>query len=783
MRSGGLHRARGRSGGVAVAGAGLCILLSGPVATAQERPVDARGRTDAKPPMVELRIRLRAEGDTTRLISGAQVWVHLVGGGRGRSTPAQATEVAEPGTYRAQVDAGGSYELRISTIGYAPEAHFVRIGDSGAEIDLHLRPAPVPVQELVTWIEADPRAEQLGHAVHRVELGDRAAPFTTLADGLAGVPGVELRRRGGGGPQSITVRGSRPEAVLVLLDGVPLNDPLTGQADLSGIPARSLESATVILGATAVNGPGATAGVVSLHTRSAARGTTAALTAGSFGSVGVDLSTGTSGRLGKLGVGARLHRSDNDYTFENRISPDHRIERRRNADRRSAHLTIAGQLRDTPLRAVGRIDAVERGSPGRMGTRLFDQARWEELAGQLALSAEDEAGSGISAGYVHRMQRYTDRRIDREESLNARHIRLQGRWRPGISSPWALTVYAANEHVAGATLSRPTGRWMGGLTASRVLGSPELQAVPSVSVDADRGDARVSPALSLGGQLARHARAWVRAGQAYRIPTFADLYLASSYRVRPDPGLRPERVDLDAEIGLEWMAAGVRARGSGFFRRTSDPIVWLPSSTAVWAPRNAGRLTATGGEAELKLSPAPGWQIGLTGTWTRSRVRFDADRAALPYQPEWSGGILIEKSSGSRRALLRLRYTGSRPTSVAATHQLPAYALVDIGGRQIVRLGEADLEIELGIRNVLDEHYELVELFPEPGRELTVRVGIRTRSRPGLPLDRDAGNMHVDGSTLEVGNPAQIPHVPVADRDGDPSDIPPSRGGGGCTER
>jgi SAM-dependent methyltransferase len=78
--------------------------------------------------------------------------------------------------------------------------------------------------------------------------------------------------------------------VLVLLDGMPINDPLTGAADLSGIPVRSLESATVVLGADAGSGSGATAGVLSLRTRGVARGTAVSLTAGSFGQVAADLS-------------------------------------------------------------------------------------------------------------------------------------------------------------------------------------------------------------------------------------------------------------------------------------------------------------------------------------------------------------------------------------------------------------------------------------------------------------------------------------------------------------
>ena len=766
-------RLRGRAAAAVVA---LWLVMLPVGASTQDvtRAIDRRARAERGSSATELRIRLWAgEGDTDHPIPGARVWLRGTDGATDRPASIRVAEMRESGVYRAAVETGGVYDLRVDAMGFAPVTRRVRVGDSGNELDIYLSPAPVPVEELVTRVQAERAVELRGHTIHRIELGERAPPSTTLADWLAGLPGLEVRRRGPGGPQMVTIRGSRPEAVLVLLDGMPVNDPLTGAADLSGIPVRSLESATVVLGADAGSGLGATAGVLSLRTRDPAPGSAGGLAAASFGHVAADLSSGTSGRLGTLSIGARLQRARNDYTFENRVSPGHPSEKRRNADRQDAHVMIAARLEDLPIRAVGRIDAVERGSPGRMGTRLFDEARWDEVTGQFTLSAESEGGgSGASIGYTHRQQRYTDRRIDREESLSARQMRLQGRWRPVASSPWLLTGYAANERVDGVLLERSSGRWMAGLSASRAFGRTTLEITPSLSADVAGRDAAVSPALSIGSRFAEGWRVWGRAGQAYRIPTFADLYLASSYQVRPNPDLRPERVDVDAEIGLEWSPGRVRARGSGFFRRTTDPIVWLPSSTAVWSARNAGRLTALGVEAGLQLSPVTGWEIDVTGAWTRSQVRFEADRTALPYQPEWSGGVAIEKTSGPRRALLRLRYTGSRVTSLAATHELPAYALVDVAGRQTIRIGSTDLEIELGIRNLLDARYELVELFPEPGRQLSFRIGIQTRPQPGLPSNRRAGNMHVDGSSVEGVGRAPDPEVPAAPPDGDPSDIP-----------
>src|SRR5690606_39532767 len=71
-----------------------------------------------------------------------------------------------------------------------------------------------------------------------------------------------------GGPETVSIRGSSAGAVLVLLDGVAINDPVTGEADLSGVRASAIESVTVLPGARSSRyGPRAEAGVILIETR------------------------------------------------------------------------------------------------------------------------------------------------------------------------------------------------------------------------------------------------------------------------------------------------------------------------------------------------------------------------------------------------------------------------------------------------------------------------------------------------------------------------------------
>ena len=99
----------------------------------------------------------------------------------------------------------------------------------------------------------------------------KQAPISTLEDVLRFVTGVELQSRNGFGAQSdLSLRGSTFNQVLVLLDGMRLNDPLTGHFNAYfPVAAAELARIEVLKGpAAAMYGPDAVGGVIHLLTKS-----------------------------------------------------------------------------------------------------------------------------------------------------------------------------------------------------------------------------------------------------------------------------------------------------------------------------------------------------------------------------------------------------------------------------------------------------------------------------------------------------------------------------------
>ncbi|HET6933329.1 MAG TPA: TonB-dependent receptor [Candidatus Angelobacter sp.] len=149
--------------------------------------------------------------------------------------------------------------------------------ESDMEVSLTLRPADV-AQTIVVTAErtATPIAETAANVVvlNATELNDRAA--ITLDEALRQVPGFTLFRRNNSlsanpTTQGASVRGvgaSGASRVLVLEDGIPLNDPFGGWVYWDRTPRITIDRAEVLRGGGSTNyGSGALGGVVDLITR------------------------------------------------------------------------------------------------------------------------------------------------------------------------------------------------------------------------------------------------------------------------------------------------------------------------------------------------------------------------------------------------------------------------------------------------------------------------------------------------------------------------------------
>jgi vitamin B12 transporter len=127
--------------------------------------------------------------------------------------------------------------------------------------------------------------------------------YTNLVQALSDVPGMRIAQSGGPGAQaSVFIRGTNSNQVLVLRDGVPINDPGDpGDAFNFGIDTlNDIERIEIIRGPmSSLYGSGAIGGVINLITRQPAAGLHGSLTLGG-GSQATGLAQGNVN--GKSGI-------------------------------------------------------------------------------------------------------------------------------------------------------------------------------------------------------------------------------------------------------------------------------------------------------------------------------------------------------------------------------------------------------------------------------------------------------------------------------------------------
>lgn len=149
------------------------------------------------------------------------------------------------------------------------------------------KPASAPDQVLVVGSRLQGQTGQRSHSVstvtrEQIEIGAAASGI----DLFRLLPGVQIDQLGGpGGLGSLYVRGSDPNHVLVLIDGVRVNDPTNsrgGGFDISSLDPALVERVELLRGAaSAAHGADAMAGVVNIVTRQADPGLAGSASVGS----------------------------------------------------------------------------------------------------------------------------------------------------------------------------------------------------------------------------------------------------------------------------------------------------------------------------------------------------------------------------------------------------------------------------------------------------------------------------------------------------------------------
>jgi vitamin B12 transporter len=247
---------------------------------------------------------------------------------------------------------------------------------------------------------------------------------------------------------------------------------------------------------------------------------------------------------------------------------------------------------------------------------------------------------------------------------------------------------------------------------SQRVGSQSLALTARHDRENQFGD-RTTGSVTWGWQVSARERVYLAAGQAFRAPSFNDLYFPGF----ANPKLRPEQSE-SGEFGWRLSSLG-RERGTpewtlnlAVFENRIDDLIAFDALTS--RPQNIRRARIRGWELQLD-SPWAGidWRAQVTAQQPRDT---DTDKQ-LRGRAKLLGSFSASVQAGAWRTGLDIAASGERfdSTNAAPSSRMAGYALLSGFVRYRVN---REWELSLTGNNLLDKSYELAKGYNPLGRQL-----------------------------------------------------------------
>ena len=583
--------------------------------------------------------------------------------------------------------------------------------------------AQTPVDELTVTASRLPAPLSRtpdAYVVTSDQIEQRGSPFA--ADVLATVPGVSISENGAfGGVSSLSLRGASSDKTLVLIDGVPVNDPSapSGGFDFSSLDVADIQRIEVLTGPQgSLWGSDAIGGVVSLTSREL-DGVRAFAEGGSL----------ETSRLG----GGLGHATD-DYAFGVSIA-NFRTDGMPKADERLVGPSNANGFNTTTvsanLRADFLSDRVILDARARYNTAATE---YDGFGGPFGvIPSNDGSDVRTASGYV-RVQVKDVLGFDQEARIDLLDLDRQYhgdfpfgadggqqvyRWSAQRQETlWGLDLGVEHKDAWENTGDGRESRDSNGYYAVGRL-SPLKALTLTASVRRD------DPQDYRGQTTGRVAAAWDAGmgftfkgswGQGFKAPSIYETTYPclECVVVGPNANLKPERAE-GWDAGVAWRSPGgaLSAEATYFDLRTRDQIDYIYPTGYL----NISRVRSTGVEAGAQARLP--WGFTLNGAYTHDDAVDGTTGARLLKIPRDSGSGSLGWQGHGLTADLGARAQGAEPDVYGTVKPFTlAYASASYALTKT-------LDVTARIENLTNIHYEEAFAYGEPKRMFL--VGLKWR--------------------------------------------------------
>ena len=503
----------------------------------------------------------------------------------------------------------------------------------------------------------------------------QARGYTTLAQALSAVPGLGVVQSGGdGGTASVFIRGTNSEDVLVLIDGVPANDPsiANGAFNFGEDTLADVDRIEVVRGPmSGIYGSGAIGGVINIITLQGAGEPHASLTlAGGFPSQGQGSAaiSGATGAFDYALAGSLDEASGFDDTAK-RLSVYSGNKDPFRSKTASANLGYSPTT-GTRFYLILRARQSDSGYPD-LGYPIFDDpnefAYDKNLFGKLGLKSELFAGLLTTEFFIARVEdfrRYSNLLDANDPNFAAANDHYNGyrndmQWNNTIHLPNAGPSENASV-LLGAEYLEDTARenvnengftefvsasqhaWAGHVAAQTTL----FQNLTLTTALRDDSVTSFGSALTgRGGAVlaipAADMNVKAAYGTSFLAPSLFDLYGVDNFGYQGNPNLKPE-TGAGFEAGPEFFVPSfgrpnfADLSATYFHNNIRNLIATTPDFSS---EENIGQVRINGVETQAVLTPSSWLSADLTYTYTDARDV--ASNSLLLRRPENTGSATL----------------------------------------------------------------------------------------------------------------------------------------------
>lgn len=574
-------------------------------------------------------------------------------------------------------------------------------------------------------VSAARNAQALPDALPQTTLFDRRAIEDSSATDLAGLlqfaPGVQITRNGGAGQTAgLFMRGAPIAQTLVMIDGVRVDSAALGATQIAQIPLDQVERVEVVNGnVSALYGSSAIGGVVQVFTRDGGNYPPRFTLDGEYGSYRTQRQhAGVNGALDVAGattfsVDASRMKTDGFSSIDpNRapVNPNANGTFNESVSASLKHRFSPGW--DAGIRYFQSFSKTSFDNPFGMPTDLNKE---RDRVGQVSvfvnggLTERWSTHLSVAQGTDRSQIFVNGQQTSRYDTTNGQ-LDWQNDYAIAAGHKLVFGYQHINQDLDASDFTTPARRVNSGYVGyNGELGRNEMQFNLRRDQYSDFGGAN-SYFVGYGYRFTDHWKAIVNYSDAFRAPTFNDLYFPFS----GDPSLKPEQAhSLETALQYASPALGV-ARVTAFQTRYRNLIQYALADHGRYVAQNVGRAKVQGIEASWS------GQVGRTDVRASFTFQNPVDEVSdrdLTRRPRRFATVSANHSFDGWRIGGQWLLTGARHDN---GQPMGGYGVVNLSARYNIT---KSWYVAARVENLFDKDYETLYTYNTPKRGAYLTLG------------------------------------------------------------